>query len=336
MKLPVERQTKIHFDPGPHKYYDDNGLVYTSVTTLIGGYKKPFNKRYWSMYTAIKETGATLRPDMKSEKFITINNKLFHIDELYKDPSAIKIAVKVEQEWLRKTEIACERGNNIHDSLENNINESKGDIKGETNHIIQPTHSLSGELIVLRTKHDLEKTGIQDRYPSIYLRLLKFINMGCTLFAEKRIYTIAYQVAGMIDVLIVKGKMFAILDWKTNKDELIFESGYFKKIKNTEGQWVKGNQFIRTDNRLYAPISHLPECKGMVYSLQLSLYAYIMILWGYKLASNGLEICHIRPNMEPKFIKINFLYTEIQSLLLDHYEKNVTSNSKTASHFGIS
>jgi len=334
-KYPPERQTKISFDPGPHKYYDDQGIVYTSVTTLIGAYKKPFNKKYWLMYKALQKAGFEVRHDRHRGKQITVNGIVRDIDELYNNPINAFRASLTNNEWKRLTDIACARGNEIHDNLENTINQSKNDPTGKTNRQVKPMHSLSGEVLVMRTQHDLESTGIQYRYPLIYFRLSKYISMGCTLYAEKRIFSTAFQIAGMIDVLIVKGKHFAILDWKTNKDVMVFESGYFKKVKMPDGSYQKTSQFVPTNNKLLAPIDHLPEAKGMIYSMQLSMYALLMIRWGYKLVKNGLEICHLRPNEKPKFIPITPYLEECADLLIDHYHKRVVTNSKSVTHFGI-
>lgn len=319
--IPPERQTKISFDPLPHKYYDDNGIVYTSVTTLIGQYENPFNKKYWSMYVALRDSGYKVRFDPKF-KVIWVEGIPRTLEGLYTDPINGYLVSGVVKHWEHLTKIACDRGNKIHDGLENDINRSKGDEKGRTNSFIQPNQSLSGEVIKIVTKHDLDVTGLQSRQLLIYKELLKYINQGCILYAEKRIYSTSYQIAGMIDVLIVKGKNFAILDWKTNKDVLLFESGYFKKVKIGDA-YVKSKNFISTSKTLKFPLDNVADCKGMKYSLQLSLYARIMELWGYKLVKNGLTICHIRPDERPKFIPCQYLKADIDKMLLHHYKRNV-------------
>ncbi|MAT89596.1 MAG: hypothetical protein CMC35_02795 [Flavobacteriaceae bacterium] len=340
VSIPNERQTKISFDPVPHKYYDDGGIEYTSVTTLIGKYAPKFNKRYWSMYTALRDAGYKVRGDNKQYKVIYVDGIPRSLDSLYKITAAANAVKDVTNEWTRLTNVACNRGNLIHDGLETDINASKGDLKGESNSIIQPHQSLEGVLLKINTVEQLDDTGLQFRYPEIYKRLVWYISQDCIIYAEKRIYSTAYQIAGMIDVLIVKRgtNKFAILDWKTNKDKMHFESGYYKKVK-IGGKWVKSDNFIQTfDDKLHSPIEHLDNCKGVKYSLQLSLYAYVMELWGYELVGNGLTICHIRPDMKPIFINCHYYKNEIASLLLDHYVKNVIKlePEKPKVTFGIS
>lgn len=331
----MEKQIKLTFEPVAHKYTDDTGLEYTSVTTVIGKYKEPFNQKYWGMYTALRDSGFGVRPS-KDLKTIVVNGTYRTLDSLYKNPINSHEVTVMLSKWKHLTDIACERGNKIHDYLEDTINKSKDDINGTTNDTIKPQliSSLAnkGLEVILRTEHDLDATDLKENFPAIYKRILAYINSGCTIFAEKKIYTTKYQIAGMIDVLIIKGKQFAILDWKTNKDEMLFTSGYYKKQK-VNNTWVKTSNWIPRKKYLFTPLDNVEDCKGMVYTLQLSLYAFIMELWGYSLVRNGLEIYHMRPGLEPKLIRVNYMKKEIYDMLV-HHKQNV--NKKVSNNkFGI-
>lgn len=323
-----KQQVTINFDPEQHRYTDSNGDVYTSVTTVIGQYKKPFNRRYWSMYKALESSGFKVRQD-KNKKGIFVDGVYRGLDSLYNNPINNHEVVRTVTNWNNITEEACARGNKIHDYLEDTINKSKNDIEGNTNTIVRPfTNFSSLDLSIFKTEHDLESTGLQNSYPDIFKRLLMYIKKGCVLFAEKKVFNVYYKIAGMIDVLVVHfpSKRFCIVDWKTNKDEMKFNSGYYKK------EWVKGikvktNNYILKDDRLLSPINNLQDCKGIVYSLQLSLYAFLMELWGYKLAKNGLEIFHIRPERRPKLIKIDYYKEDIIKMLNHHKNKNTKNNT---------
>lgn len=336
-----ERKVNIIFEPVEHKYTDETGLVYTSATTLIGKYKEPFNKKYWSMYTALKNAGYKVRPSSDLQG-IWIYNKFKSINDLYKNPINCQEVNNLLKKWENLTIQACERGNEVHDFLEDSINISKGDLEGKTNDVITPrlttTLTQVGLDVILKCKHDLDKTKIRERFPNIYDTLLKYINLGLTIFAEKRIYSTTYQIAGMIDVLIVnlRTKEFAILDWKTNKDKMMFQSGYFKKIL-IEGNWIKGDTYILTGKKLKYPVNNLDDCKGIIYSLQLSLYAYIMELWGFKLVKQGLKIYHIRPNLKPKLIQINYKKAEIAKILNHHRDTRILKKKTNPNkiNFGI-
>jgi len=150
---------------------------------------------------------------------------------------------------------------------------------------------------------------------------------GFTLYAEKRVYNPILGLAGMIDVFLAKGKHFIILDWKTNKDLLRFESGYYKKAwKDVNGvrRKVRTEHWIKNENRLLYPIGHLDECKGSVYSMQLSLYAFLCECWG--MVQLDLQLCHIRRNEDvefsPLFYQIPYLKEEVKNMLVDFCEKN--------------
>lgn len=331
----MERKTNIHFEPIEHKYTDDEGLVYTSVTTVIDKYKPKFNKRYWSMYVALRDNGFKVIPDNGKFKGITVDGFYRSLDSLYNNHLTNFETKLVLNKWDKLTEVACDRGNKIHDFLEDSINISKDDVEANTNDLIQPAlQNVLKELNIdcFKTQHDLDKTTLKGTYPEIYNRLLMYIKMGCTLFAEKRIYSTTYQIAGMIDVLVVKGKKFCIVDWKTNKDILLFNSGYFKK-KKIGNDYVKTSEFIPKKEYFYAPLGNIELCKGMTYTLQLSLYAFIMELWGYKLVENGLEIFHIREGLRPKLLKIAYKKDAVQKMLTHHLSKQVINKTKTK--FGI-
>ncbi len=333
----MERKVTLSFEPQAHVYSDETGLVYTSATTVIGLYKKPFNKRYWSMYTTLKNSGHRVQP-VKGEKGIVVDGKFTTIDSLYRNPINSYEVNQLVDSWGRMTEEACARGNKIHDYLEDTINLSKGDVGAISNADIQPslTNTLGKVgMVELRTIHDLDSTTLKETFPAVYKRLSGYIEKGCTIYAEKKIYSTTYQIAGMIDVLIVKGKQFAILDWKTNKDKMMFSSGYFKKVKQGN-DWIKSDTFITTTgDTLLAPLNNIDNCKGMVYTLQLSLYAYIMELWGYVLVKGGLEIFHMRPGLEPKLISVRYLKHDIQNMLEHHLKTRILKETPN-NLFGIS
>lgn len=325
------KQIELNFDPIEHRYFDEENRTYRSVTQLIQLVEPVFDKRYWSMYTALKDSLIKVRPT-EVGKIINVNGVNRTIDSLYSNPINSSKVNKVISEWKEKTDVSIVRGNKIHDHLETSINKSKDDEEGKTNNVIKPLQGSN--FIIFDSKHDLDKTDLASTYPEIYVRLLHFINLGCIIYAEKRIYNSKYFIAGTIDVLIVKGKSFAIMDWKTNKDEMMFHSGYYKKVL-VNGKWIRGDKFIRTDNRLLYPLEHLQACKGNIYSMQLSIYARMMEYWGYSLVPNGLEIFHIRPQMKPKLIKIQY-YKDEATKLISHnlqIENNKISNNNIT--FGL-
>jgi len=339
----TEQPINLLFDEPTHTYTNgDTGDIFTSATTIIGQYKDKFNTRYWSIYTALKNKGFRLRMD-KAEIYITVNNIKQHINTLYSNPLYAKLAQRTQDEWKHKTDRANARGNKIHDYLEDSINESRGDIQAQDNRLISPLRvsgSTSSEPVIIESKHDLDATTLASNYPLIYDRLLFYINDGWTIIAEKRIYSSHYMIAGMIDVLILKGKRFRILDWKSNKDEMMFESGYWKKVQQDDGSFIRGTEWIRRNDVMKVPLDNLHSCKGVTYSLQLSLYAYLMEMWGYTLDDTdkgGLEICHIRPSRKPIMINIRYYKQDIHKMLEHHKDSGFDNinDVKVQTGFGI-
>ena len=127
----------------------------------------------------------------------------------------------------------------------------------------------------------------------------------------------------MIDVPLIHGKYFCILDWKTNKNELHNTAGYYKKIK-INNIWVKSDIWVETGERFKYPLDMLEASKFNIYSLQLSLYAYILERWGYKLLDNGLEIIHFPVGSDPVLLKIPYLKDEVE-IMLNHHKLSLLS-----------
>lgn len=309
-------QSDIQFDPTTHTY-TRKGLVYTPCTTFINSFKKPFNRRYWAMYSTLKEMFHLRVRHNEEYEIIYVNNIAHSIDELYGIEMYREGCKMLKNGWDEITKTACDRGNKIHNFLEDSINESKGDT-GETNSYIKP---LTGEIEIFHTKHDLDNTNLGDIYPEIYNTLLFYIERSCTIFAEKRLYIDGYKVSGTIDCLVVKGNKFAIIDWKTNKDIIHFKAGYYRKEK-VNGRTFKTSEWIEKASYLLHPIDHLEDSKGNIYTLQVSAYAFMLESWGYELINNGLMIYHIRPNERPILLKVPYLKEEIFNMF-EYHKLNV-------------
>jgi len=287
----------ITFDEPSHTYKDEYGIKYTSVTTLIGNYEEKFNEDYWAEKKA-KELGLTKQ--------------------------------QVLQNWKEIRDFANAKGTKTHNLLEDSINEATG--KADID--IPSFKTYYAKLnITPDCKVDIKllaETPLAIKYPDIFLLLLEHVENGWTIYAEKRVYWADYQVAGTIDCLLIKGKQFKIVDWKTNKDELKFKAGYYKKIDG-----VKSDIWVDKDERMLAPISNIQKCKGNGYTLQLSLYATLLELWGLQYI--GLILYHIRDKDKPKAYNISYWQSDCQKLLIHHKNGLTQSKNITGSMtFGIS
>lgn len=303
---------EILFNEAEHKYYDNSDIKYTSVTTLIGMYTNTFDTELMAMFTALKEHGFKVKLE-KEKRSIWCHNKLYKLEELLKDNIQKHWYNEVRARWEGITAEACQRGNRVHNELEDNINLSKGDISGNTNLLISP---IKGKKTI-STIHDLNNTDLEDKYPLVYNRFKGFIDRGFSIFAEKKVHLPEFGIAGMIDVPIMYGKYFAIDDWKTNKAELHDTAGYYKKTK-IDGRWIKTEEWVQTGERFLYPLDMLEASKLNVYALQLSTYSYILEQWGYIPMENPLKIIHFPLIGDPRLIKVPYLREEVEIMLNHH------------------
>jgi hypothetical protein len=277
----------ISFNEEFHRYTDEDNNIYTSVTTCIKDYEIPFDEKYWLNY--------------KSNQLGLPKNF-------------------IKNQWDSIRDESCKLGTKEHKLLEDSVNSSTNSINStygkRKENLLEGLKKITiVDIVVLRN------SPLGKKYPTILEFLINKLNEGFSIYVEKRVYIYEYLVAGTIDCLLIKGKEFIIADWKTNKDELKFKSGYYKKINGIKSnQWVDKNEFFK------APLNTLPFCKGNVYSLQLSLYAYILELWGYKCID--LQLFHILRDNSVKVYKINYLKQHCQLLLIDF--KNRSSKSKNS------
>ena len=315
----------LFFDEGPHKYTDTLGNEYRSVTTLIGDYYNHFDADYWAHQKA-REKG-------KSEK-------------------------QIRAEWNRIKDEACERGTATHNGIEDAI-KSVSKFKEAIKYLEEVK---SGRCITIADIPDLIprpldveefKVATNNKYPEIYRVFDFYTERGYIIYSEIGAFLIDYLISGTIDIFCYRPTDFVILDWKTNRDGLKFEAGYYKKDKSTIPNQLT-NEWIKKKQNMLPPLNHLDDCNGMHYTMQLSLYAimaeiildipcvglglchigspWVLNKYGQPLRDN--EGYHIDPNGEEtvKWFKIQYLKNEAKALLKDRYYRlkadNKTSNQQ--------
>lgn len=254
----------LYFKEEGHKYNDSLGNSYISVTTLIhDNYVPKFDKKYW-LHRKAKELGIT-------EK-------------------------QLEKQWKDITEEACTRGTITHNGLEDAIKEVSMFKKA----IQYLTRIDDGRIVTiadipyLNVKPlDIEefKKATNYKYEEIYRVFQFYIDRGYTIYSEIGAFLIDYRVSGTIDILCIRDTDFVILDWKTNRNGLQFESGYFKKDKTLKPAQLT-NEYIHKTEYMLPPLNRLPNCNGSHYTMQLSMYALMVeIILG--IPCTGLGLCHI-------------------------------------------
>ena len=259
----IYQNTYLYFDEGPHRYTDTNGNEYISVTTIIGNYCPKFDAMYWAHKKA-KEQGV-------SEK-------------------------EILRQWNRIKDEACDRGNATHNGIENAIKDVS-----KFKEAIKYLEQSGGRCVtvadipqLIPTPLDIDKfkeaTGY--KYDEIYRVFDYYIQRGYTIYSEIGVFDPYLLISGTIDILCYRPTDFVILDWKTNRDGLKFESGYYKKDKTTIPNQLT-DIWVRKSEKMLPPLNHLPECNGSHYTMQLSMYGRL----GERILGipcTGLGLCHIQ------------------------------------------
>lgn len=254
----------LYFQEDGHKYTDSLGNPYLSVTTLIHDrYVPTFDRNYW-LHKKAQELGT-------SEKALA-------------------------KQWQKITDEACSRGTATHNSLEEAIK----DVSMFEKAIKYLIDVESGRKITIADIPDCTpkpldidefKKATNNKYPEIYRVFDFYTNRGYTIYSEIGAYLMDYLISGTIDILCYRPTDFVILDWKTNRQGLQFTSGYYKKDKHTKPQQLT-NEWVDKNESMLAPLTHLPNCNGMHYSMQLSMYALMTeLILGIPCV--GLGLCHI-------------------------------------------
>lgn len=305
----IYNNTYLYFDEGPHKYTDNNGNEYISVTTLIGQYCPKFDANYWAHKKA-REQGV-------SEK-------------------------EIIKQWNKIKNEACNRGTDTHNGIENAIKDVS-----KFKEAIQYLQQKDGRCITVADIQnmipkpldiDKFKEATDNKYEEIY-RVFKFYtDRGYVIYSEIGVFDPTLLISGTIDILCDRPTDFVILDWKTNRSGLQFESGYYKKDKTTIPNQLT-NEWVRKNDKMLPPLNHLPECNGSHYSMQLSIYARLtekilnkpclglglchigspFILNAYGQPYRDIDGFHIDPNGVDtvKWFRINYLKNEAEAIFAD-------------------
>jgi len=299
----------IYFNEELHKYTDQFGNAYTSATTKLDQYAP--KKDFVGIAKACERAG----------KNPMHRNYLKYRGKTYK---------QLLKEWGHITDVSLVRGNKEHNYLEDTVkiaNGFKTRYKSK-----KPLHSnraymnmysvydlATGELddIGNVTIDTLKAEHLHIKYPDVFSLIVTLSKKGYKFYPEIVVYHPDLLIAGMIDLLAVKGKEFIIIDWKTNKGDIRFEAGYY--LKDDDGNML--DEFKLTGETYKYPISHLPYSVGYKYSLQLSLYAAFVERFGY--TCKGLILVHITHDVisveacetwRTQFLKIEYLKQEIERI----------------------
>ena len=274
---------EVIYNDEKHLYLDKKtGNKYTSVTTLIHRYCQPFNEDFWARYKACEYL---LDPEewkfLKRDLLQTKVWKDSYINDFDINLDAFNNKVLEIKEGYRKSrEDSCKRGTAMHA-----IREDMYSIPG---HVEIKKYGLGGSFKTNagNYKFDCER-GV---YPE-FLISHKFDDY--------------LMISGQLDLLIKDGNDITIVDYKTNKK--IDMKSYF-------------DNSTKKSQKMKFPLHDLDDCNFYHYSMQLSVYAYLLQKINPKFKINKLIIHHIDHDDNETEYECPYLKTEVERVLL-HYRK---------------
>jgi len=217
--------TRVTFKEDDHSYHSEDGTNWTSVTTLISKFKRPFDP--------IKQ--ATKSSKNKKSKWYNMS------------PEDIMKA------WNTESQRSIELGSWYHKEREDGINALETITReGLALPIIKP-------IITNDIKEAPDQRLVEGIYP------------------EHFAYLKSAGICGQADRVEVYSGKVNIHDYKTNKE--IKTKGF----KNWEG----------VTDRMLAPLEHLDNCNLIHYTLQMSIYMYIILKHNPNLSPGILALDHV-------------------------------------------
>jgi len=241
----------MNFTENDHRYFNDDGEVYTSVTTVLKELEEHVD---WE---------AVLIKSAKKKKM---------------SPEDLR------KEWDEAGLVARTRGTAYHNKREEEL---------------LNTGVVVYDNSVLKVNKPIWEDGVKK---SNSMKLLPGV------YPELLIWLDSAMIAGQADYIeVTEDNLLNVKDWKTNKKL------EFKGFTNWQG---------KTKKLLY-PLSHLDDCNGIIYSLQLNMYAYIILRHNPKLTLGKMHIVHIIFNEDGTVTEVPIEVPNLQKeikVLMEHFK----------------
>lgn len=261
-----------------YKNLKDPDKKYTSVTTLIEKFAQPFDKKFWSAYKSLEK----LLPsdNWKIEKKSLLKSKKFNkeILDVYNisENDFNKAQQDILDEWQKKNEESCIRGTAIHADLEKAMYSNPN--------TQMKKFGFGGKFKAYKDKNKDELTdGVYPEYLVYYTDPDNVIN-----------------IAGQIDLLSINDGKIEIGDYKTSL-KIDLKGGFNTETKSTY--------------KMLYPLNNLDECNFSHYSLQLSLYAWMINRWHPEWSVGNLKLIHFDHTNKMTIYDVPYLKTEVEKML---------------------
>lgn len=278
-------------------------IKYTSVTTLISNYYEHFDKEFWSSYGAIKNIMGEKVFKSSGTQAMMLDIKQFK--EKWLDMLGItkdefeKEKQNILDEWDRKNKEACEWGTEYH--LQREVYFYTKD-KFKIGNLIGDDET---EFVCEKHNFDLSReNAILPEYLIHYSSKDGMVNLS-----------------GQIDLLVKRGNDIFIYDYKSNSKGIDSKAFYNKKLRKTK--------------KMKYPVNNLDDHTLNHYTLQLSLYAYMLQQINPNFNIRMLKLLHKAKDSEETEIEVPYLKDECKRIFVDtwkrnkiEYEKEILNNLK--------
>lgn len=275
-----ESEDAVFFDDTHEYFYKPTGEKGISVTTLIGEYSQPFDENFWSAYKALEEVC-----DMQT--WIPLKKVLL-------------ARKKFNEKILDKLDV----NRKLFDEKRTAILQSYEDKRRISCERGTEIHSILEQALYKRDP-SIKKYGFGDKLPVFEGEYSRKLPDG--VYPE---YMIAYRdddicLVGQIDLLIIEDGTIQIQDHKSNA-KLEFKSYY--------------NSATKSSVKMKPPLQNIDDANGQHYTLQLSIYAWMVQQIHPEYEVKRLCIHWIDHDNNEKFIDVPYLKDDVERLI-KHYKK---------------
>lgn len=290
----VKRNGDVEFYEDGHIYVNtkNKDISYISVTSLIKEFHEAYDADFWSSYKALEalmgENFSDLKGYLLSKKQIK-----FDVAEYVDIKKFNDLKKEIIDGWLQKSKETSEWGTNIHKQKEERFYQGGVISPKDCGFLLH-----DGEFSCEKNNFDLSRSrAVLPEY------LVYFSNKDFSV-----------NLAGQIDLLIKDGNDLYIYDYKTNEKGIEMKP-YYDKVK-------------KQAKKMYYPINNLDDTTFMHYTMQLSLYAWMLQQINPKFNIKRLCIIHIDRSGKETELDVEYKKEEVVKLLKAYKKKQLIKQLK--------
>lgn len=298
MKNNVKQNGDVMFIEDGHIYVNvkNSDIKYTSVTSVIKEYHEEFDEDFWSSYKALEKLMGDSFRDIRS---LLLSKKKIDFDvEAYVNPEEFKRTKEfIIASYEEKRKLSSEYGTEIHRQKEEKFYSGSEINPKDCGFLLH-----DGFFACERNNFDLNRSkAVLPEYLIYYSDKDNLVNL-----------------AGQMDLLIKDNNDIYIYDYKTNENGIESKSYY--------------NSFTKTSKKMFHPLNNLDDCKLMHYTMQLSIYAWMLQQINPAFNIKRLCLIHIdRQNKETE-IDVDYRKDDVIKLIKSYKRKQKINNLRNESN----